>query len=217
MQYSIGKIVVFAFLFLAISELTQSQVHAQMFGSRGVGGSGMLRGDERFLRGNRSRRDFVGSDRSEQTSFVGAQQAIATGRVRSATDGLRIDSVNEARVNRPIAPQPRTGLYYPRLELDLEPIETASRSRRSEPAGSGRAFSGEVSLGFDRVDRSHQIESRLQERVHRIGGPGVRLTVEDSTATVRGSVDSPKTAELLRQLLSFEPGIDEVHVDVHPK
>ena len=73
---------------------------ACVFGERSVGGMGLLKGNERFC-GNRSRRDFVGADRGEQSSFVGAQQALATGRVRAATEGLRIDSTNPARINRP--------------------------------------------------------------------------------------------------------------------
>jgi len=157
----------------------------------------MLKGNERFLRGNRSRRDFVGSDRAEQTSFVGAQQALATGRVRPATEGLRIDATNSRRINRPIAPVPNKGMYHPRLELDWNAF-----SVESDPSDMRNAAT------YD----------RLQQRVQRIGGTQVQVVVNGFTAVLHGSVDSVRTAELLEQMLQFEPGIDEVQslIEVQP-
>ena len=73
----------------------------------------------RFVRGNRSRQDFVGSNRSDLTGFVGSGQAIGIGRVPSAVENLRIETTT-TKINRPLPPQPTKGMYYPRLELDFE-------------------------------------------------------------------------------------------------
>jgi hypothetical protein len=170
-----------------------TNVSAQMFGERMVGGQGTLRGNERFLRGNRSRRDFVGTDRRELTGFVGAQQAIGTGRVQSATEGLRIDAVNPRRVNRPLAPIPRRGMYYPRLVVDLDPSSIRVDS-----------------MNADAELRDSISSARLADRIGRLAGPTVELTVSQNTAFLSGTVDSQRSAELVEQILEFEPGIDRV-------
>lgn len=163
---------------------------AQMFGERSLGGTqGMLQGNERFLRGNRSRRDFVGADRVEQSSFVGAQQAIASGRVRSAVEGLAIEAINARRVNRPLPPLPTRGMYHPRLELD---------------SSLSNDVDNDVSL------RAARAYSQLEERIRRVGGENVEILFSESTAILRGTVDSVRTAQVLAQLLLFEPGIDNV-------
>lgn len=162
---------------------------AQMFGDRPVVGQGMLQGNERFLRGNRSPRDFVGSNRADQTSFVGSQQALTSGRVRPATEGFRLEATNPRRINRPIPPQPARGMYYPRLEVDWEPNNE---------------------LNHDISARTSTTLARLEQRVQRLGGTQVQIELSGSTATLRGRVESGKVAELLEQLLRFEAGIDEV-------
>ncbi len=73
----------------------------------------------RFVRGSRSRQDFVGSNRTDQTGFVGSGQALGVGRVASATENLRLETT-KAKINRPLPLQPAKGMYYPRLEVDLE-------------------------------------------------------------------------------------------------
>lgn len=189
MRFRLASTVSVACLFGILVTATCNNCRAQMFGERSVGGQGMLSGNERFLRGNRSRRDFVGSNRSDQTGFVGAQQALATGRVPSATEGLRIDRTNPNRVNRPMAPQPTRGMYYPKLDVDLSLSNAESQTIRA---------------------RSEEIEVRLQERLQRIGGPETQFTIDRSVAILRGRVDSRATAELLEQLVRFEPGIEAV-------
>lgn len=168
--------------------LPDSPCQAQMFGQQPMGAQGMLRGNERFLRGNRSRRDFVGSDRVEQSSFVGAQQALATGRVRTAVEGVRLEAGSQRR-NRPIPSQPARGMYYPRLEIAFE--SAAPRSDES-------------------ILRDSTTSDRLRERIQRVGGSQVQLLLNGSQAILQGSVQDARTAELLLQMLEFEPGIDEV-------
>ena len=179
----------------------QPAAQAQLFGERRVGSPltrpgggassagqnpGNLTGSERFLRGNRSRRDFVGSDRNEADGFVGASQAIGVGRVPAATESLRIETTNTARINRPIPPLPAKGMYYPRLEIGFD---TLSRSE-----------SELVSVATD----------RLQKRVQDVAGNGVRLVIHDRVARLEGIADSMETVELAAIMAGFEPGIDRV-------
>jgi hypothetical protein len=194
-------------LALAWSLTIPSLAQAQMFGNRSVGaplnsasqrqngnnaaaGVGMLNGSERFLRGNRSRRDYVGSDRNELRGFVGSEQALGVGTVRSATEGLRIDTVNTARINQPLPPQPTKGLYYPRLEIDFRvPSARASRGENAPDAA-------------------------IRDRVARIAGERVRLSLQGNVAILSGTVDSQRKSELLAAILSFEPGIEQVQNDL---
>lgn len=194
-------------LCVAVSFFTTSAAQAQLFGARSVGspisspfsqggslnsnaaGSavGILSGNERFVRGNRSRRDFVGSDRNEQSGFVGVGQAIGVGRVPSATEGLRIQTSDTQRINRPIPAQSAKGIYYPRLEIafDVEPSTTISPAELSA-------------------------DERLLKRVVNVAGDSVQVTLAGRIAILRGTVKSAHDAELAAQLLSFEPGIDRV-------
>jgi len=186
---------------------SQSQpAWGQLFGARNVGSpirspfesrsngtpaaagvaAGTLDGSERFVRGNRSRNDFVGSDRNQQSGFVGAGQAIGVGRVRTATEGLRIKTTDTTRLNRPLPPQSRKGIYYPRLEIAFD-------TDVSEPSPELAA-----------------VKARVSERVTGVAGDNVELTIEGRTAFLTGAVSSHRAAELAEQLLRFEPGVDRV-------
>ena len=190
---------------LVIFGLSCGTAQAQLFGSRTLGSplrndsadralgasvdgtsSGMLQGSERFLRGNRSRNDFVGSNRSDQTGFVGAGQAIGVGRVQSATEGLRIDAADTQRINRPLPRQPRRGMYYPRLEIAFDVSDDISLRTEVTPS------------------------LRIRQRVTKVAGDNIELTLADRTAVLRGTVESQHDADLATRLLSFEPGIDHV-------
>lgn len=92
---------------LLSGSLLVETAEAQLFGARSLGqplnrraaagaastsameSAGTVRGDERFLRGNRGRREFVGSTRDSQQGFVGSEQAIGVGRVRTSVESLR--------------------------------------------------------------------------------------------------------------------------------
>lgn len=187
-----------------------SPVHAQLFGSRSVGrpinsplsrggslgnagggspigiSAGMLDGSERFVRGNRSRSDFVGSDRRSQTGFVGSTQAIGVGRVPPATQGLKIERSAAPQLNRPLPPQLSRGLYYPRLELGF-------------PEPNTLVAPTEVAA-----------DQRMLDRIYGVAGDSVNLTISGRTAILRGTVENARAAELAEQLLSFEPAIDHV-------
>ena len=154
-------------------------------------GQSMLSGDERFIRGNRSRRDFVGTRNSpiEQARFIGSAQALATGRVRTATEGVKVNEAGAARINRALPPQPAKGMYYPKLELDS------------------------ATLGEDVADdskRTFKVDQRLRSRMQKLAGDDVQIVKEGNVAILQGSVQSSHTAELLVQMVAFEPGIDQV-------
>ncbi len=185
-------------------------VHAQLFGNRSVGkpinsplnqggrlgatgggtsvgtAAGMLDGSERFVRGNRARSEFVGSDRRSQTGFVGSTQAIGVGRVPPATQGLRIERSAAPELNRPLPPQRGRGLYYPRLEIGFPEPDTLVAPT-------------EIAAN-----------QRMLDRVYGVAGDSVKLTISGRTAILRGTVESERAAELAAQLLSFEPAIDHV-------
>jgi hypothetical protein len=143
----------------------------------------------RFVRGSRSRNDFVGSNRTDQQGFVGATQAIGVGRVQSAVDTLRIPK--DRTGNRPVPLQPASGMYYPRLEFDESfSIDTVEQSKDN-----------------DGNEPPLQI---IQNRMTRIAGTEIGLEMVGRLAIVRGQVDSQRQADLLVSLLKLEPGVDEV-------
>jgi hypothetical protein len=153
-------------------------------------------GIDRFLRQNRARQDFVGQSRADINSFIGAQQALAVGQVRSATEDLRLDTSTAKRVNRPLPPQPIKGIYYPKLELDL--------STDINRDGDGNETS------FQSTEPSREVDTKLVNRLRKIGGPNVQVDLSGTTATLSGQVGAKRAAELVEQLLSFEPGIDQI-------
>lgn len=149
-------------------------------------GNRMQIDNTRFVRGNRSRQDFVGSNRTDLSGFVGAGQALGVGRVPSAAENLRIET-SKAKINRPLPPQPAKGMYYPRLKVDFEKTLSREELRREDPAG-----------------------KEASERVAQFSAGNAKVTMSGSTAILRGTVNSVRASELLVQLLSFEPGIDRV-------
>ncbi len=149
-------------------------------------GTRMQVNNTRFVRGNRSSQDFVGSNRSDLNGFVGAGQAIGIGRVPSAVENLRIETT-KTKINRPLPPQPAKGMYYPRLEIDFR--TTASQS---EPIVEGPA------------------SQDVSDRIAQVSGGNARVTMAGNTAILRGQVNTVRISDLLVQLLSFEPGIDRV-------
>lgn len=153
---------------------------------------GVLEGNERFVRGNRSRQDFVGGNRNELSGFIGSEQAIGVGRVPAATDSFRLESTSAARINRPLPAQPAKGMYYPKLVLDLEPNKLTSRPETdSQPT----VVDAPVAMA---------------RRVKNVTGESVQLFMAGDTAILKGTVASQHIADLAISILSFEPGIDRV-------
>ena len=192
---------------LLASVALRNEAHGQLIGNRTVGvapgfnqprssggNSGVASNTSptisgRFVRGNRARNDFVGSNRTEQKGFVGATQAIGVGRVQSAVEGLRV--ANPKSVNRPLPSQPATGPYYPRLAVDFSSRD--ENSSRSEITG-----------------KSETVFASAQERVEKVPGANVNVVRVGGLAIVRGVAKDERTAELIVTLLGFEPGVDQV-------
>lgn len=143
-------------------------------------------GNERFVRGNRQQGEFVGGDRRDLRGFIGAEQAIGVGRVRSAVESLREFRDRSQSLNQPLQLPAKDEMYLPRLVMDFE-VPPSANERRTQ----------EVSF---RLERLWEVTGRLP----------VEVSVEDRTAILRGKVPSAKIAEQLEILLSFEPGIDEI-------
>ncbi|MCA9171820.1 MAG: hypothetical protein KDB23_29330, partial [Planctomycetales bacterium] len=142
---------------------------AQMFGPRQIGspisprsgpstagGTGTLR-NQRFLRGNRSRSNFVGTDRTESRQFVGLQQSTGGGSTRSAVAGLGTGGDPSTQLNQ-VYPRTGTGvLYAPRFEVEFGHGEIAAR----------------------------EISAQLTQRLARLSN-SIEVSVEDRVATLRG-------------------------------
>jgi hypothetical protein len=149
-------------------------------------------GSARFLRQNRSRRDFVGSNRAEQSGFVGSQQSLGVGQVAPAIGGGAAaigNAVRGAAANRrnpPLPPLPKKAMYYPRL--DIGSLDTTDRTEQW-PA---------------------EVSARLSERLAGLSDGAVTVQVEGRRATLEGTVRTRAEADRLRHLAEFEPGVDEV-------
>ena len=147
------------------------------------GGVGQVRRNQRFLRGNRRRNDFVGGDSRERRAFVGSRQGRTSGSVRSATAGLTERRSTRQSINVPRTPAPANQMYDPKLQVDF-----------AVPAADPRAIS-ELAVRLNRLaSRGRQIEVSLAAR----------------TATLRGAVPSADDRELAEILARFEPAVSEV-------
>ncbi len=157
-------------------------------GSAGQGSNnpgGLARQDSRFVRGNRQRGDFVGSNRSDLTGFVGSTQAVGVGNAPSATSTLRIET-GSARTNRPLGPLGKKGMYYPKL--DLESLEDGGP---------------EVLLPANQLG---DIQERLRQQVN----PSIQVGLESGVAVLRGEFATERDSELIEAMVGFEPGIDRI-------
>jgi hypothetical protein len=199
-----------------------------MFGQRSFGGTlrpqprpgqaaatatetatGEIEGTERFLRENRSRRDFVGSDRREQAGFVGSQQALGAGRVVAATESLRAEVDPTARVNPPLPALPPKAMYYPRIKLDANSfaaLGSAIRQARLEAVNSNI----DSMEGVIKLPQPDKYRITPEQRVTTLSNGSVKLTRLGDKGILTGTVSSAEEAEQLKILLSFEPGIYEI-------
>ncbi len=142
--------------------------------------AGSVRG-QRFLRGNRSTRDFVGSDRSETQEFVGMQQAGAGAMVRSAVAGI-VDAADASyQLNRPATVAPADRPYDARLSV-------------------GFAYRGlPPEVVADRISQQLAVLTS-----------SIEVSVEGRVATLRGEVVSAADRRLAELLAGIEPGISAV-------
>lgn len=161
----------------------QSSAGTSSAGANNPGG--LARQDSRFVRGNRQRGDFVGSNLTELKGFVGAAQAIGVGAAPIAANNVRIETGN-MRSNKPLPPLGKSGMYYPKLDLNSIVEEDA-----------------------ELVTNPRQFE-RFKERVRERTDSEVDITMESGVAVIRGEVGSKRESELLEAMIGFEPGVSRV-------
>ena len=147
---------------------------------------GEVRADSRFLRGNRGRGDFVGSDRGDVRGFVGSQQGRVSGPVVSAVAGVGPDVDRSTQINQSLRPPRRTELYPPKIVLGFASATAPGLRDRD-------ALLGELA-NPDYFAASNRYE----------------VWVEGRTAILRGEVADARERDLAALLVSFEPGISAV-------
>lgn len=147
---------------------------------------GLARQDSRFIRGNRQRGDFVGSNRTDLKGFVGAGQAVGVGTAPIATSNLRVET-GSPRANRPLGPLGKTGMYYPKLDLT-----SMEEDQGSELIADPRRF------------------EKMQERIRERTDASVRISQEGGVVVLRGEVSNKRDSELIETIIGFEPGVDRV-------
>lgn len=187
-------------LTLGVFAMTADRADAQLFGRRnlgspvsrrsagGGGGTNAVSGNERFVRGNRRRADFVGSDRRDQRRFVGSQIGQTSGRSRPVVSRQRGRNGAGRNLNPPYPAPKKNGPYEPRLEIGFEYGRSA-----------------------DEATVNSTLTSRLEmlDGLRRLGS--ISVSVEDQTATMRGEVVSERARSLAELVVLFEPGISNVN------
>jgi len=93
--------------------------HVRQAGSGNHAEVGKIRGNERFIRGNRDRRSFVGTDSTDAADFVGMEQASGSNRVQSTLSGMRIRTGEDVNRRVRAATEQRRAMYDPRLQVDF--------------------------------------------------------------------------------------------------
>lgn len=141
----------------------------------------------RFLRGNRSAKDFVGNEGTKK--FVGAIQADGTFVRPAAADAIE-RRVPEVLLNPPRQPIPATRMYEPKLSIGFQ-----SQSRTDS-------------------DISANLQNQMNRLNQRDPSVQVTTTVEGATVRLEGQVPSEEQRALIEQMMLFEPGISAVQNDL---
>ncbi len=192
---------------LAVSLMLATEVDqasAQLFGGSRTLGSpvtrragrgnsaevGQIRGNERFLRENRDRADFVGRDFETSRGFAGVQQSSGSTRVLSTLSGMNVETGPDVNRRVRAATEQRAVMYDPRLEVDFTYTKPAARQRE------------------------YKLENRLANTPNlRFLGP-VEVSLEGRTAVLKGVVATERDRTLAGLLLTLEPGISQVRNDL---
>lgn len=191
--------------------LVPDAAQAQLFGGNAAGGntnqtsdpqsnaaqanleSGKVRGNERFLRENRRRGDFVGSDRFENQGFVGNQQGQTNGQALPSTLGITRNQDRSTQVNQPLPRPSKNQAYHPILKLDFKSFSRTARTLNSPAFQTGNQLKQELA-NPERFSSSNRWTLRLVDR----------------TAILTGVVADAEQKELAELLVSFEPGVSAV-------
>ncbi len=192
----------------ADAQLTQSSSSNGLFGSRNLGGTigganssfsgtpgtrlenqenvGQITGNERFTRDARQPGQFVGADSGDASNFF---SALGNGGVGGQQGGGRLSEVMN--------------------QFNQQNRQNSSR---------GINMRTRLVLGFPAAPAiSTQATARLQVRIAK--SPHLRLeafelTMQGSTAVLRGAADSEHVRQLAARLVLLEPGIESVQNDL---
>tara|TARA_B100000676_G_C17905595_1_gene747103 strand:- start:248 stop:913 length:666 start_codon:yes stop_codon:yes gene_type:complete len=196
-------------------------LEAQLFGPRSIGrnvrgqglrtalpqvestsatGSTSSSGAEpRYLRSQRSTRDFVGNDSQETARFVGNTTANNDGNAGDSVSGLReqpVVRVNRVRIRR------ATGSYLPRLSVAFAvPGSPTIQQKATPPAQTNPTVGESVRLSpLAKFVQQHKLGISPDPREH-----AVRLT---------GTVPTERDRRIAELLVLFEPGVESVANDL---
>ncbi len=156
-------------------------------------GVGMPDESARYMRGNRSARDFVGANSGNVQNFVGVQQTEDPSAIRSAIDEVAVQTGPDANRTGRAAARTRTRMYQPRLRVGFDFARPAS------------------------PQLSSRLTNRLESTLTSVGTASVEVSVEEETAILRGEVGSAREKKLARLLLLLEPGISNVRDELTVK
>lgn len=180
-----------------------SVAEAQLFGARSIGEplsrggnqgvfsqAGQLNGSARYLRGNRSRDEFIGGDMGDQAKFVGNLQARTGGAVVPAVTSLTPPPDPAKQLNQPLAKPAEKAMYAPVLRLDW-PLQ-------ERPA----------------TELSATLERALSSSPRFSPGSRLAVSVEGRTAVLHGEVFSAAERVLAENVLRLEPGVSRIRNEV---
>jgi len=151
-------------------------------GNQTATGDGPMLGQEWHIQREHDRGSVVGAN-AREGGFVGSEQAAQVGAVVSAVNGLRVLVGN---VNVPLPVRRRTEMYEPHVALGFTVTGPAPQAVETAIA--------------DRIQASPAFHLSLP----------IAVSLEGSTATLRGEVASESEKALIEQRVLFEPGIYSV-------
>ena len=190
-------------------------LEAQLFGPRSIGRNSRGQGlrtalpqvestsssgtEPRYLRSQRSTRDFVGNDSQETARFVGNTTANNDGNAGDSVSGLReqpVVRVNRVRIRR------ATGPYLPRLSVAFAvPGSPTIQQKATPPAQTDPTVGESVRLSpLAKFVQQHKLGISPAPREH-----AVRLT---------GTVPTERDRRIAELLVLFEPGVESVANDL---
>jgi hypothetical protein len=150
------------------------------------GGRGTIIGSERFLRKNRSARDFVGADRDDASKFVGNIEANAGSGTNSSGPSVPVATDRSAEINKSLPTSTRNTIYEPVLVVEFEFPQ----------------------ISPTRVERD--LSLRLSKMIPQLAAHSVVVSMEGRKAIVQGEVASESSKKLVETLIRFEPGVSSV-------
>ncbi len=168
-----------------------------------LGSTGDITGSERFIRGNRTAASFVGSDTSENASFVGALGGGTAGGMgmAGALGGAGRNSALGGRAGMGGAGARNTQRGRTNLQ------QGANRNRQIN-------LRTQLRVGFRYQPKdSATVQTKLVGRLNsasfaRLGTLEVELS--DQVATLRGRVATPSDRRIAVRLAKLEPGVETV-------